>query len=809
MRVCLLTNEVYPAQKGGIGRLMHNFCLQNTELGRPVDLHILLHGIGAEEFGHLRAHFAGHATLHRCPDLGELGDDMSRAFAADRVHHRDYAAHYRTAWACHQGLLKAEAASGGPFDVVEIPDFGGWGHAILAARNAGLAHRGSFIACRLHSSQGMITRAEPYSHQPSLWFGALFDMERTCIAGADLIVGHVPAVIDANAAHYGFGPDWRARTVAEFPPILLDAPPPAEGAEPEAPDFVFSSRLQPFKRPELFVRAAILFFERRPDYPGRALLLSYGWDEDYILWLKDQVPNALRDKVVFRDTYTAAERDAILSRAVIVIPSNYESLCLFAFEAAQMGRPVILARDCVAFGASDRWRDDHNCLMFDGSFADLADAMARAADGWRPRGQANAAADAPYWTDPRRVAARKASPAPFPGPVPILCHGVDSAHALNTLVLRHRTSALRDHPTHVIVPRDLVRPDAANLHFHAASGILPDPAEIAHIALSLDAPHILMMRADVELHPSFPAAAAHALAHDPNLRLVSTHLVVRNPSTPAEFGIRLATGDAATVAMQENAVAAPVALVATEAIRRFGFDSMARDLWWEAFTRRLALSGAPVLVLPAVLAEVPGSELAVPDDTRVSAGIADEAGRAAGLRPRLLGQRMGGARRQRGEATATFGLRELYRASLAWPQPNPRDFELVGIRSHLGGLLTHPVNGRRITAANLNALVPAPIRAVRVSLLNASDLNDGVEMALALAEQPLDEAGFRALERNEAVSGLHLSEWQSLAPGEGAERELPMPVDRPCRLYLFSRLPSHSDSDAYGWAIWKSVEFLR
>jgi len=290
MKVCLLSNEMYPFLPGGIGRLMYNFCMQNAKSKTPVELHYLLKASSADEQSKIREFYEGVAHIHFCPELADLDDEVSKALAENNAFHPEFADNYKEPQSYYQGLLMAEAASQGPFDVVEIADMGGWGQAILAAKQAGLAFQDTQIACRLHSSIGIITEFERYSHHPSTWFSAKLDLERQSILGADIVVGHVPAIVEENARHYNLGKKWANTVLVEFPPILLDTDVEEVTDLGPTPDFVFSSRLQPFKRPDIFIRAAVLFMERHPDYPGVFRIMSYGWDENYIVSLQALVP---------------------------------------------------------------------------------------------------------------------------------------------------------------------------------------------------------------------------------------------------------------------------------------------------------------------------------------------------------------------------------------------------------------------------------------------------------------------------------------------------------------------------------------
>lgn len=382
--ICFVTNELYPLRKGGIGRMLFNFARQNAATGAPAEIHFLVPPDLVSEPGEetrLRDALGDMAQLHIATPLYMLPDAEAHLFDRGSFNPWTLELMQSTSYRYYRALLDIEHRRGVPFSFIEFPDFGGWGLASVEAKRAGLAFRDTAITARLHSTQGLISRSERF-YESSHWNGMLMDAERHLLAHADLIVGHVQSIIDQNAEHYDLAERWTGRTVLEFPPILLEedeanAVAPEEDAAP-CEDFIFSSRLQPFKRPDIFVRAAVAFLEKHPEHTGNFRLVSYGWDRRYIDWLHDLVPVRFRSRVTFIDNANEAERSAYLARSVVVVPSDYESLCLFAFESAQMGRPVILNGRCSAFGENPRWSDGENCLLFDGTVSDLVRAMEQA-----------------------------------------------------------------------------------------------------------------------------------------------------------------------------------------------------------------------------------------------------------------------------------------------------------------------------------------------------------------------------------------------------------------------------------------------
>lgn len=774
--ICLVTNEMYPFLPGGIGRLMYNFCERNHERGHPVDLHFLLPAAGSpEKEQEIRATYSGKAEIHFAPALPELRDPLSWALGHGNAHHPDYAVHYGEAWLYHHGLMRAEQALGRSFDLVEWPDFGGWAAAALQAREAGLAHQGTVFAFRLHSTQGLITHAERYSHHPSQWFGALLDLERQGLAQGDLIVGHLQGIVEANARHYGFGPDWVRSAVVEFPPITVDPySPDPDTALGETPDFIFSSRLQPFKRPDIFVRAAVLFLERNPDYPGLFRLVSYGWDRGYIDWLKSLVPPTLADRVLFLEECGKRERMDYLARSVVVVPSVYESLCLFAYEAGQMGLRVILNRECRAFAEAERWRDGETCLFFDGDFTALADAMERACD-WTPKAPVSIEADKPYWEESTLLdKARNALPTPeaeaADSGFPVLVFGISSAEELNRVWSHWQDTAAQVREVHFLLPRHAfegTEAAAANIRAmggqaHLFSGRWIAASELQRFIMELDAARVCLCPSHCLPHPDFLPTAQRCFASLPDTALYTAHCRVLDPVSFSERGVRLSTGDAQSLALLESAVSAPACVVSRDAVLQIRLDDLARDMWFAAFTRKLALSDARIVVAPRLLVDHFSTDPAPANDKPFSAGIYDSYGIEKGLTPRLLAF---DAKHSiaRSERRTRIAGEQIARTFPVHPKEDMLGWSLV--QGHHEGVMVRPRPDGLVIAELKTAHEGQPVE-ITGEVHNTTD-NNGVEVALMAADHPLRSDEIDALESGEShLPGASPLTWHEIPAHE-------------------------------------------
>jgi len=812
--ICFVTNELYPLGPGGIGRMLHNFARHNETLGSPAEIHFLvppeLLASRPDAPMLLAGTFDGLAQVHICPDLANRPDLMAQLLARAGAHPWTLEWHLAESYRYYQGLLAAERRRGAPFDIVEFPDFGGWAVASIEAKRAGLAFTQTLIAARIHSTQGVIYRAERFTHHPGHSLGIVFDAERHLLAHADLIVGHERTVLAFNEDHYGLAGHWRGRCLLEFPPILPDDGDAPVQAEREPLDFIFSSRLQPFKRPDLFIRAAILFLERHPDHAGCFRLVSYGWDEAYIAGLRALVPETLKEKILFVFGASAAERASHLARSVVVVPSDYESLCLFAFEASRMGCKIILNGRCPAFGKTSRWQDENNCLLFDGSVAGLAAAMEKALR-WTPSATASIAPDTPYWLRP---AAWPVSRAPAvaqvkrPG-VTVVCHGIRSPAEFERLFdtvlpldaeldLAGGTDAVQ-----VLLPRGHFAPDGPEARRVEAQGwqaVLSSgknecPEMLGRRLAALEREAVLLHPFGFEAAPGFLALALDAMARDAELALVCGHVELVDPHTARSDYLRAYAGEAPSTALLSSRIAPPFCLLRRDLPTRVPFDPRAGDLWFEVFARECALTGEGILVMPVIAATMDAFLAGRRETTKkISGGLTDAAGIAVGLPARLLSLDPVQPPGDGPDRPLTLHGEQLRPVSRIHPQGRVREWEPVQWHGGSRGIIVHPLAGE-VTIGELRGPHRRVGRIV-AHVRNLSEHNGGVEAAVALARgNAATQRILARLDGGEMADDVALSAWQTVGPGRQALIELSAygTSRGNDRLLLITRLPPRGE----------------
>ncbi len=407
-RTLFILDELYPVDRGGIGRLMFNIVQHAKQENPALDLHILLGREKTADDAELVNALKGAAQVHYLEPPASsskwLGvDDITSSIATNPSLNQPFQNGLRVL----SSALKVQADVG-RFDHIEIPDHMGIGAVLLMAREAGIAFQSAEITCRLHSSLSAIIAFEPFYHARNDWITPRIEFERYSLQHADRVVAHIPAIGTFTQAHFGFAPAWLDKVETAFPPAIWPEKTEAPNPLPEAPDFVFTSRFQPFKRPDLFIKAACVFLDHTPDYGGRFRLVSYGYNAEYIDGLRLMVPERFLEKITIEVNIPSEDRAAVMAGAIIVQPSNFESLCALAYEVSANQNPILLAIDCAAFGGFDRWEDQKNCLMFAPTPAALAQTMRRAI-GWRPSQRVNTRPDPAYFAKPPRAASAQKS----------------------------------------------------------------------------------------------------------------------------------------------------------------------------------------------------------------------------------------------------------------------------------------------------------------------------------------------------------------------------------------------------------------
>ncbi len=531
--VCFITNELYPFKPGGIGRLMYNFAVQNRE--HPTNKCRFFFLIPATEISDTNE----IASYFQQQDLGTVVVTPTTFAFLSAQEHKLFSQLETTGYSknvfmrksleYYNGLLYLEAKYQLQLDIIEFPDYGAWGFSSIHAKHAGLAFKNSILSVRLHSTEGLIHQAEPFYHPKAYAEKSFHALEQQSIALADLVVSHLEIITQINQDFYQFDATWRAKVVHEFPPIFLETEeitPKQDNSSSKTENFVFSSRLQPFKRPDLFIKAAVIFLSQNLDYTGKFYLVAYGWDYKYIKWLKNLVVPEYKEQIVFILNPEAGLRNALISQAIVVIPSNYESLCLFAYESALRNNKIILNQNCAAFGQANYWQAGNNCLQFDGSAEALATTYAQALKFSTAKTQALPTSTC-YWhqeTTYKQLPKLKTCK----GKMTIIAYGFSSLAQVNfhlsalasLLTNPDIKIALILNQTYKTAYIDNFNPQVA---IHYCAWNTPNPNYIRQFLSNLNSDYISFLLPNMQVQAEFYTLALKALQQQPYLSIVTAH----------------------------------------------------------------------------------------------------------------------------------------------------------------------------------------------------------------------------------------------------------------------------------------------
>lgn len=282
---------------------------------------------------------------------------------------------YYNSYLIAEYLLRISEKS--PFDVIEFPDYKGFGYVSLKHRRLRGLFQDTHFVVRIHGVTSIwneIDAVDVHSRERL----QLYMMERYSLSYSDSWTLPSQALAEQYVEKMGVAYKQLNIVTPIFKKLGSSGSYHQSDSIDEVRRVLFYGKQQHVKGLDMFVEAAVSILDGVEAGEARYEFLIIGQDTESQWGAKDSygdqvrklIPLRLREQIRFLgriDISTLPDLASTCSCAVI--PSRMETFCLAAHELNWMGVPLVLNR-IPAF--IEYFEDRKNCLYFDGSSVDLA-----------------------------------------------------------------------------------------------------------------------------------------------------------------------------------------------------------------------------------------------------------------------------------------------------------------------------------------------------------------------------------------------------------------------------------------------------
>jgi len=323
MKIAYVCREYGPITGGGIGTYIGNAVHEMSQRGHEI---FLVTDCVSEDNSHL---VPPGVRVVSVPPMGppRIGNFFTR--------NHEYS--YRV-------LDALDGFSGGlPLDVIEFAEYGGEGFAAIRAKRLMNHFARTALVVKCHTPMSLLFEI---NEDRSLFVETLCDiaLEDYCVRNADLVTSPSRSLADYFSARVG-RKDIR---ICPYPLRLPVSPRPRSFSGEQIRRVCFVGSIQVRKGVDVFIEAAKIVLEKHPDFLfelwGKVRNAAY-FGKDYQSILERRIPDALRDRIVFRgDIPYEKINDLFLDSCVVVFPSRWENWANVCLEAISQGCVVFASR---------------------------------------------------------------------------------------------------------------------------------------------------------------------------------------------------------------------------------------------------------------------------------------------------------------------------------------------------------------------------------------------------------------------------------------------------------------------------------
>lgn len=360
--ILVVTDELFPWTNGGIGKLVYEQTKSLSSHGHEVQ--VLFCGEKPSS-----DYLQGTLPIHYLDDtvfpIGNRTD--SWLVKSDSHIVREKSARIAR---CIENLNQ----KGFTYDFIEFADYQGLAFCTINAKRLGRISCKQLITVRIHST---LYSLRPFDSGWGTNLNEIYEMEVFSLVNADLVVSHLPGIAKSvNSELQKLGYKGFRNSIVSFPDLfsqdILNVSLSNSIKTRNITRIMFTSKIQPFKRPDIFVRGLNLFFASNPQLQGvNAELMARDPHDEFSNYVKFLSSSQHKSRFIFTSIEEQKRRFESMRGNVVVFTSEYESLCLAAYEASVAGAIVVLNKNNPAFDDESRWIDGVNCFKFSGDALSL------------------------------------------------------------------------------------------------------------------------------------------------------------------------------------------------------------------------------------------------------------------------------------------------------------------------------------------------------------------------------------------------------------------------------------------------------